>query len=299
LFVYRTHWAGDQKILSAWGSWNYFNDDPQSGIVNVDFIDNRCVLLCYRPDGLYLETFSVAPKQADAGWMAQFQLDRRVDEAVCGTAFDAGANETTITTPYPVSLKTRVVARFPDDHSKTPGTVASISDRVGSSLIVQGDWTAAKFYVGDTYKSRYRFSPQFLRKASRGGGQEVVGTGRLQMLHWTFHFADTGEFDIEVTPHPHSPKYVQSVSGFTIGTQAAVIGSVPIVTGETRAAIQGKNTEAVVEIVNESHLPFHVLSVDWEGNYVSHSRRLSARHRRGSKRLVARSKRRGPGDSSE
>jgi hypothetical protein len=73
---------------------------------------------------------------------------------------------------------------------------------------------------------------------------------------------------------------VQPVSGFVLGTPDAVIGSVPIVSGEQRVGIGGRNTEARVAIVNESHLPFHVLSIDWEGNYVAKSRRLAARHKR-------------------
>jgi hypothetical protein len=285
LWAYRTHWVGDQKVLSAWSRWDYFNGDADSGILNVDFIDNRCVMLSYRADGVYLETFSVAPKQADAGWSHQFQLDRKATEAACAVSYDAPSDTTTITAPYPVSDKTRVVARFPDNHTKLPGTVAAVTLRNGTDIHVQGDWTEAKFYIGDTYQSRYRFSPQFIRKPAAGGGQEIIGTGRLQMLFWTFHFAETGEFDIEVTPFAQSPTYVQHVSGFTIGQ--AVVGDVPIVSGQVRTGIQGKNTDAVVEVVNESHLPFHLLSVDWEGNYVTHSRRLSARHRRGNGRMVA------------
>jgi hypothetical protein len=280
LWVYRSRWTEQTKLQSAWSRWDYYGDDPNSGIINVDFVDDVCFVLAYQSDGLYLERFSVAPKQVDPGWTSQFKLDRRADESACALSYDPISDHTTITTPWIVSAKTRLVARFPDDHTKKPGSVANITYRNANTLIVTGDWSAAKFYVGEVYRSYCEPSKQFLRKSSSGGGQEIVGTGRLQMLFWTFHFANTGEFEIEVTPHKVGTTYVQPVSGFVLGTPDAVIGSVPIVSGEQRVGIGGRNTEARVAIVNESHLPFHVLSIDWEGNYVAKSRRLAARHKR-------------------
>ncbi|MTD92883.1 hypothetical protein GIW81_00885 [Hyphomicrobium sp. xq] len=273
LYVYRYFWQGREKLLSSWSRFDYYGDDADARILDAEFTVDECYLVATHVDGVYLERFSMAPKRTDPNSAYAFALDRKITEAACDVDYDSLANVTTITAPFILSENFVVVARFPDDHTKTPGGTATTVEIDEDEIKVFGDWSDAKFYLGEKYRTRYVFSPQFLRKASAGGGREVVGTGRLQMKFWIFHYDRTGYFEVVVTPRGREA-FRHQITPRSIGTPEATIGSPPIGAGQFRVPIMAKNDEVEVAIESDSHLPMHVLSVEWDGDYTSPSRRL-------------------------
>lgn len=271
LYVYKFYWGDNEKLQSAWMRYDFYHDGSE--ILDAEFTVDACYMIVSHPDGVFMESLSVAPNRSDPDQTFEFQLDRKVNEELCTTDYDSGSDTTTITAPFLLTDRFMVVARFPADHTKTPGNVATTVSIDEDEIIVRGDWTAAKFYVGERYLSRYVFSPQYLRKGLSTGGREIVSTGRLQMKFWTFHYARTGYFEIIVKPLG-GEEYRYPVTTMAIGAPDTIVGNIPINSGQVRIPIMAKNDEVEITIESDSHLPLHMLSIEWEGDYTTHSQRV-------------------------
>jgi hypothetical protein len=141
----------------------------------------------------------------------------------------------------------------------------------GTHARMKGNWVGAQVTVGQVYTFKYTLSPITLRTQSAGGGQKSDTEGRLQIRKVALNYADTGFFDIKVTPEGRET-VTYTFSGKKIGQDSGTIGTWNISTGRFQVPVITRNTTVDISIQNSSPLPCSFLSADWEGMYVKRSR---------------------------
>ena len=281
VYLYKFFFEDDQKLQSAWSYWEV---KGAKTIVGADMLDSDLYLLVEYSDGVYLEKVALRPETVDSGTSIEVLLDRKVTEASCSVALTnpAGLNvQSTITLPYPIAASSTMVVvgrSFAGNSLKHGQIVTPISQTLAGgaggngTLVVRGDLTSAKFYVGELYDMLYEFSTPYLKEQPPGGGMAVVGGPRLQLRNWMLIFDSTSAFELKVTPRGRDT-YTYPYDGITPG-DGSLLGSLPYETGKFRVPVMAQNIDTKVEIASSSPLPCKVQSAEWEGWYQARARRL-------------------------
>jgi hypothetical protein len=271
IYAYKYYWRGDEKLQSAWSRWTF---DDDCSVLNIDFIESQLFIVTQRADGVFLEKMNVAPKQVDTNSSYLTHLDRRVqnDSPDVSVAYNALSNETTWTLPYAVSSVMQIVTRDSTVGLKE-GMLIPVIEQTGNTVKAQGKYDTEPVFIGQQYALRYVFSHQFLRQNAANGSQTAIVVGRLQMRAWTIVFEDTGFFAVAVTPK-FRDTFLYKFTGTILGAGNNTIGSVPLADGEFTFLVQSKNDQVRIEIINDTFLPCHLLSVEWEALYTRRSQRV-------------------------
>lgn len=271
IYVYKYYWRGDEKLQSAWSRWMF---GENCSILNIDFIESLLYIVTQRPDGVYLEKINVAPKQVDVNSSYQTHLDRRLQNNSPGVsvAYNAGLDQTTWTLPYTISGVMQVVTRDSTSGLKE-GMVIPVIAQAGNTVKVKGKYDTEDVFIGQKYELRYTFSQQFLRDSAANGSQSAIVSGRLQMRTWTLVFEDTGFFSVAVTPK-FRDTFLYKFTGTILGAGNNTIGTVPLADGKFTFMVQSKNDQVTIEVINDTFLPCHLLSVEWEALYTRRSQRV-------------------------
>ena len=277
VYVYKYYWGGNEKLQSAWGRWTFADDCK---VINFDFIETDCYMVLQYSDGVYLERMSMESGHidqysdfySDEGYVTH--LDRRIDESqVVSASYSDTTGLTSFTMPFNPSNTVQVVTRPRSDGSGTAGVLKKVDSVVANVVNVRGDLTAEQLYIGEQYEQRYRFSVQVVKEPAPGGGQNVISSGRLQLVTWQISYANTGYFRAEVTPELRDTN-VYSFTGRTTGAGTNLLGKVPVTHGEFRFPIMSRNDRVLIELVNDSFLPSNFVSAEYEARYSIRSKRL-------------------------
>lgn len=275
MYVYKYYWSGSEKMQSA---WSFFEFSENCSVLNADFVDTNAYLLMQYPDGVYLERMPVEPGRVDPFAPFEYFLDRKLtDQQADSITYDEVTDQTTFHLPYQVDGEVQVVTRHfdPDTESSTyaPGVVLQKVSQDANWVRVKGDHRTTPVWIGTKFEMRYQFSKQVLKEEALGGGQAIVGEGRLQIRFWSVVYSDTGFFTAEVTPqHRTTNRY--KFTGRVIGSANSKIGEVPLESGTFKFPVFSKNDRVVVELVNDTFLPCRFLSGEWEALYTIRSKRL-------------------------
>jgi len=271
IYAYKYYWRGDEKLQSAWSRWT-FGDN--CSVLNIDFIESLLYIVTQRADGVYLEKMNVAPKQVDTNSTYLTHLDRRLQNNSSGVSvsYNSGLDETTWTLAYAISGVMQVVTRDSAVGLKE-GMLIPVIQQTGSTVKVKGKYDTEDVFIGQQYALRYTFSHQFLRESSQNGSQSALVSGRLQMRAWTLVFEDTGFFSVAVTPK-FRDTFLYKFTGTILGAGNNTIGSIPLADGEFTFLIQSKNDQVIIEVINDTFLPSHFLSVEWEALYNRRSQKV-------------------------
>lgn len=261
LYVYKYLWEGQNKLQSAWSRWTFTGE-----VLDMEFAESTLYLVMQYSDGVYLEKMNLESGVVDTGETITFYMDRRVTEVGMTTTFDG--NSSTLTFPYPI-LDPFIVTRT--GANTRPGEVATILSHSGTQVVVAGDWTNKPLYAGEHCLSRYVFSKQVVKQETKNGGQAAVGGGRLQMRRWVITYAGTGSFVVDVTPEFRDTS-LYAFTGRAVGK--SIIGQIPVEDGQFSFPAIGKAEALKIGVSSDSYLPFHLLSVDWEGFYTTRSKRF-------------------------
>lgn len=266
-FIYKFYWSGNEKLQSSWSRWIFSETDE---ILNADFIQSTMILIINRPDGLYLESVEVAPEEEALGEPYPIHLDRKITLPANTLAFDG----TNTILPIPWNANdgeySAVVA---NNQPHDAGTLLDVEyDEISGDAYVRGDYSDCDLIVGRRYKFRYVFSPLMIR-TSFERGQQSDTVGRLQIRKVAINYANTGYFQVEVTPHGRD-KNIYTYSGKTLGLPSATIGALSLADGQFSFPVLSRNTTVDIELVSDSPLPCSFLSADWEGFYVRRSRQV-------------------------
>lgn len=260
LYVYKWFGNAQQRVQSAWTRW-----EIGGTILGVEFIGSDLYIAVERDEELWLEYVPMAQDFVDSGASFVTYLDRRVsDEDLAAPSYNASADTTTFTMPYSTGSTCIATVRAAEDYDDlVVGTALFVMSRSTNTITVSGDHTSTPLWFGFPYESSAEFS-RLYRKSSDGESKVTVADGRLQLRYMTLMLGNTGYIRIEVTPSGRR-MYTKEFSGAVLGTSLAVVGNVPIYTGRVKAPILSRSDQVSIRIVNDTHLPMSVLSMEWEG----------------------------------
>lgn len=283
IFIYKYYWSENEKMQASWSHWEFA---PDCRILNADFIRSALYLVVHRPDGIHLEVMDLEPGKTEDNWDILVHLDQKLTEKeVLSVTFDQGDpnleddGTTRVVLPYRLSStdpKGLQVVTAPGGR-RPPGIVVDNFTLENSSthttVVLKGDWRNQPFYIGTPYVFRYKFSPLAVREEAQGGGQNVIGEGRLQLRRMSILYDKTGYFRVEVTPFNRST-YRYVFSGRVLGSANNVIGRVLVEGGKFKFPLMARNDQIEITLINDSYLPCYFLSAEWEGFFTLRSKRL-------------------------
>ena len=166
VYVYQWYITNNQKLQSAWHKWTYGSTDTK--ILNADFIDTDLFMVVERSDGTYLVKKQTAPAVTDTDATYLTHLDNKLNESSTGltTSYNSATNQTTIGLPYAIDNTMQVVTRNVSNDNTIAGQIIPIVSTSGSNIVVSGDQTSTKFFVGEKYTFEYQFSQQYIQYSS-------------------------------------------------------------------------------------------------------------------------------------
>jgi hypothetical protein len=269
LYVYKYFFNGNEKLQSSWSKWTFGSGVT---ILNADFIGSDMYLVINRADGVYLEKVAVSLGDIDLDEPYTVHLDRKVQLASGDVTYSSGFSEINLTTlgytpnvgDYQIVVKTHPSLK-----------AGEIYDVIwdGTKAKVKGNITGGTYSFGRKYNFKYELSTIAVRTQTSSGSQKSDTEGRLQLRKISFNFADTGLFDVKVTPAGRET-YSYTFSGKILGTSSATIGRFSISTGKFQVPIVSRNVGTSIVLENDSPLPCSFLSADWEGFYVKRSKAI-------------------------
>jgi len=282
VYFYKFFFEEDTKLQSSWSFWQF-----QSGkqIIGADILDSDLYLLCQYGDGVYMERIALRPETTDTSSAFELLLDRKTSEAGCTVAVTQPAGldvQSTITLPYPMTatgtmaLVGRLVAGNTLQHGQALQIISeTLTGGAGGNgtIVVRGDLSQAKFFVGELYQMTYEFSTPFIKEQPAGGGVAVAAGPKLQLRTWTVVFDKTAHFQLRVTAEGRDAQ-TYTFEGYTVGSGLAPLGTPALKQGQFRAPVMTRNTGVKIELLSNSPLPCRVQSCEWEGWYHSRAARM-------------------------
>lgn len=281
IYLYKFFFQDDTKLQSSWSYWEL---EGVKTIVGVDILDSDLYLTIEYADGVYLERVALRPETVDLNTNIELLVDRKTTEASCTVALTNPAGldvQSTITLPYPINNTSSmaVVGRYYAGNTMLHGQVLipisqTLAGGAGGNgtLVVRGNLTAAKFYVGELYDLLYEFSTQYIKEQPPGGGMAIAAGPKLQLRTWTMIFDKTSAFEIKITPRGRDTN-TYPYNAITPG-DASLLGSPGIKTNRFRVPVMTENLNAVIQLTSSSPLPCRFQSAEWEGWYHTRATRL-------------------------
>lgn len=274
LYVYKYFYMKGQKVQSAWGRWT-FGDAANTKVLSFEFIETTLYLMIQRSDGVYLEKMFVQPGLVDDNATYVTHLDRRITNSQCtSVVYDSGTNQTTFTLPYPIDGTMAIVTRATDPAGAlSPGRAITIASQGSNTLVVAGDHSTTAVWIGQKLRRRYRFSTIYMREQSKGGGENVITEGRLQLRNLKLIYDTTGYFEVTITTDFRDPAtYV--FTGRIIGEGHNIINKVALLNGEFTVPVWSKNDRVTIDIDDDHFLPSRFAGAEWEGFYTNRNARV-------------------------
>ena len=281
IYLYKFFFQDDTKLQSSWSYWEL---EGVKTIIGADILDSDLYLTIEYADGVYLERVALRPETVDVNTNIELLVDRKATEASCTVALTNAAGldvQSTITLPYPINNTSSmaVVGRYFAGNTMLHGQVLipisqTLAGGAGGkgTLVVRGDLTAAKFYVGELYDLLYEFSTQYIKEQPPGGGMAIAAGPKLQLRTWTMIFDKTSAFEIKITPRGRDTN-TYPYNAITPG-DASLLGSPGIKTNRFRVPVMTENLNAVIQLASSSPLPCRFQSAEWEGWYHTRATRL-------------------------
>ena len=261
MYVYKVYWSVDEKAQSAWGRYLFPTTDT---VLFVGFINSVMYTVIQRADGIFLESSNMQEGYTSTGLDFPILLDR---QTTLTGVYNAGTTTTTWTLPYTDAAAFSVVkgSTWPTEAGGKINTTRTVGD---TTIEASGDYSAYPCQVGRNYDMLYRFSEQFVRD-TKG---IAVQSGNLVIKNMRVNYADSGYFQVEVTPLSRA-KNTYAFTGGKLGSVSSQIGAVSISTGSFKFPVRTKPLGSVIDITSDSHLPCTFQSAEWIGEYITKSQR--------------------------
>ena len=156
------------------------------------------------------------------------------------------------------------------------GEVIKPSD-VGGILRLGTDFSKTKgntepaVFVVIPYEFQYEFSEQFVKS-----GDNSINSGRLQMRNFEISYADTGFFEVEISPKPYDSRLRtinhRTFTGKQIGS--SFLGQQDLAEGVFRVPVYCNAKDVKITVKSDSWLPVAIQSADWEAFQVLRNQRI-------------------------
>jgi hypothetical protein len=268
LYVYKYYYSGSEKLQSSWSRWVFGANDV---ILGMEVLESDLFLFIQRGSEMFFEKLSLAAATT-VGVSEPFPvcLDRRVSVLRTSLGWD-GVNTTIPVGAIgytPEATENYAVVIATTNPTLKPGAVLEASV-VGTNVVIKGDLRNNDLIFGRKYQFRYTLSPITVKAQGNQPRGRSFNEGRLQLRKISFQYADSGFFQVNVTPRGRQ-QYNYKFTGKVLGA-SAILGAVSLPTGEFSVPIMSVNTTTSIEIINDSPLPCSILSADWEGFYVTRS----------------------------
>jgi len=255
IFLYKYFFDRGEKVQTSWSKWTF------SGVKILGIMSLESYLYVMGAEGTTTKLFKIDLRNLKDTTLGHgVYLDLKA--SVSGT-YDAATGLTTFTSPY--GAKTGLIAV-----DRTNGANYTATNTSGSTYTIQGNHTS--LYIGVPFSSLYRLSTPYIRETT-GRGLLSITAGRFQIRNISLNFENSGFFKVEVTPN-NRDKSTTIMNGYVIGTATSVIGQPAINSGTLRVPIQCRNTEFVMDIKSDSHLPVYIADAEIEGYYHARSKRI-------------------------
>ena len=141
----------------------------------------------------------------------------------------------------------------------------------GNQLSNSVDNSTPDVFAGIAYDFEYQFSEQFVKS-----GENSINSGRLQMRNFEISYADSGNFDVEISPRPFDDRLRKvnkvTFTGKVVGT--CVLGSIQQETGFFRVPVFCNSKDLKITVKSDSWLPVAIQSADWEAFQVLRNQRI-------------------------
>lgn len=264
LYVYKYFWNGNEKMQTAWYKWKMSGNIHSHLFFNTDVY---CVM-GYADGSFNLEVFSFEPNHKDAGEDFEFCLDRKVDESNMTLGeYDPITKTTTLTLPYE-DERAFIITRSGGDIKA--GLILPVLKREGRTYTIKTNLTHnTKLFAGVPYISSYEFTTLGIRNQNN----TAATSGRLQVRNLHLNLHDTGYLVMQVKPQgKEGSAYV--FTGKRLGDSSAVIGDIPIYTGQVKVPVLSRNESVTIVASSNSPLPFALVNGWWEGFYTTRSQRV-------------------------
>ena len=265
LYIYKYHFAGREKVQSAWFKYTLTGCE----ILSAEFIESALYVVANKSGRTVLFQIHFDAGRFDEDQSYVTRLDFRLTEAEVTASYNAGNNQTTIVTPYPLTDPV-VVTR-----GSLQGTIIDKVSASGSTIVVAGDKTSTEFYIGERYTMTYEFSEPTLKEPTPSGGRVAIAGGRLQIKHWLLRYQDSGDFKVKTEVKGGSNTQTFNFTGRIIGGGANLLGTTTLTSGDFKFPVMSKADRVKVTIESDSHLPCQFLSAEWEGSMYLRSRRVN------------------------
>jgi len=272
VWVYRYHWAGDDKLQSSWSYWEFDDGDE---ILGIDIIDGIMYMVVNRTGGMFLDKLDFSSQRTENDLEYLVHLDRK--QSITGV-YDSTNHWTTWTLPYthtePSESNYRIVTGGGVGFDGNQGEILPIPTRPSSTTLrVTGDYSADDCYIGAVFTFTYGMSEQIMKSSGFGGGDSARTDGRLQLNRWRILYANTGYFKVEVTPK-YRDTFEYKFTGRILGEGTNPVGSAPISDGMFTFPVKAGAHQVDVTISSDSHLPCSLQSAEWEGIFIAKTKRV-------------------------
>ncbi|MEG1913304.1 MAG: hypothetical protein RR091_12560, partial [Cloacibacillus sp.] len=173
----------------------------------------------------------------------------------------------------PAHLRTKDVAALYTKNGKT--TINPLVSTSEDCSLATFKYPAKEIAVGRRYKRHLQLSTQYVLKQQRDS-KTAITSGRWQLQKMRLNHGPSGDFTVKVKPvyDDAAEGYAYKHSGVTVGSQSAIIGSVPLDAGTFEIPLRGRNTDIAISVETDSWLPHSFISAEIEGNYITKVREI-------------------------
>lgn len=251
LYVYNYYWQGNEKLQSAWSTWE------MSGTVrNFHFTKSDIWFIIEDSTGIYLEKLplNIQPSLTNSVTASNINfiplLDRKVQVTSSdfnGTQFDPEYTNSNMLIVGNDGT-TNSFDSFNAAHSSVPTTTA--------------------YWYGIPYMFQYEFSEVIMKV-----NEQPLTTGRLQLRNMRVSYNDTGVFTVEVANKARDVKTI-NFTATTIDSNQSAFNSITLDTGAYKFGVLAKAENTQITLSNNSHIPCTFQSAEWEGVFTNRNRRV-------------------------
>lgn len=307
LYVYKWFWNGPEKVQSSWCKWTFNDGDQQleagqlfdrsaeaiqdragnnifnnaqgaglggSKILNLDFIESTLYILLQNSLGeVHLDKLEIEPVQFTND-VVTWHMDRQFTVLPADMSYDSLTQKTTFAFPYDTERRDLQCYIQTGSAVGNAGHFMTSFEVISNNAAqIDGDVSNFTFVVGQPYTWEYELGTIYVQSTARNGASQSVLRGTLNLGSMTISFDDTGYVRAEVAPEG-SETYSYVYAGRVTGAITNVIGAVAVNSGVFKFPLMSNNQRLNVKLINDTVLPTHVMSAEWEGNYVNHARRI-------------------------
>lgn len=284
IYVHLFRWANGERVQNGYMRWWL----PEGwGLGGMFFKNTSLYVLACRAGEAHLLVCDLSPGVLDpSSDILLTHLDFRLTETQASSlTYDAPSDRTTIKLPYPRSDDVRVTVRAPGGEggveisegvlAEQPEGVAveidweASEDAADDEVVLVGDWSDCPLWAGLQYEKRWRLSTIYMLD----GENQPITTGRLQQRKLVFDIAETGYLRAEVRVAGRAPRSYE-FQGYTLDDPSSILDTPPNATREFAVPCWGRNSQVIVDIINDSHFGDKELGYTWTGEFNAKATRV-------------------------